>query len=261
MEAAGGRRLPASPRVRRALRHGPRAGVRTRPAGHPADEAAEPGARYDGPGARALVEWHEMTPGELITEWAGLRAWVAWLHGRYELSVEERLPPCWTLHPGLVEELHALRAWREEIYGTGQAGMGQAARYWHAELRATIQAATTMWAAGCRTGHRGAPELARIPAEFIQRWGGGYPLAGVPEIDIAAGQARGTDGWASADAVAAALDDGAAVPIPGSGLLLMDGATWAPAAGGWVRVPAIGSATTAAADRSAGEEIPAWMKS
>jgi hypothetical protein len=200
-----------------------------------------------------------MTPGELIAEWAGLRAWVTWLHGRYELSVEERLPPCWALHPGLVEELHALRAWREEIYGSGQPGMGQAARYWHAELRATLQAATTMWAAGCRTGHRGAPELAGIPAERIRQWGGGYPLAGVPEIDIAAGQARGTDGWASTDAMAGALDDGTTVSVPGSGLLLKGGATWAPAAAGWVRVPSIGRAVAAApADMIAEEEIPRW---
>jgi hypothetical protein len=260
VEVIGGRRRQVSPRARRALRHGPRARLTTRPAGRPSGNAGEPDTRYEALGARALVEWHEMTPGELIAQWAGLRAWVAWLHGRYELSVEERLPPCWALHPGLVEELHALRAWREEIYSGGQAGMGQAARYWHAELRTTLQAATTMWAAGCRTGHRGAPELARIPAQFIHQWGGGYPLAGVPETDIAARQARGTDGWASTDAMAAALDDGTGVPMPGSGLLLMDGGTWAPAAAGWVRVPAIGKAVAAPADRIAAEEIPAWMK-
>jgi hypothetical protein len=117
-----------------------------------------------------------------------------------------------------------------------------------------------MWAAGCRTGHRGAPELARIPVSLTQQWGGGYPLAGVPEIDITAGQARGTDGWASADAVAAALDDGTAVPAPNSGLLMMDGSTWSPAAGGWVHVPAIARTATAPADGITVEEIPAWMK-
>jgi hypothetical protein len=259
MEAVGGSRRPMSPRVRRALRKGPRTQVTARPAHRPAGNAGELDARYEAPGARVLVEWHEMTPGELIAEWAGLRAWVTWLHGRYELSVEERLPPCWSLHPGLVEELHALRAWRQEIYGGGQPGMGQAARYWHAELRATLQAATTMWAAGCRTGHRGAPELSRIPAELTQQWGGGYPLAGVGEIDITAGQARGTGEWASTEAVAAALDDGTAVPVPGSGLL-MDGGTWAPAAAGWVRVPAIGRAAAAPADRITAGEVPAWMR-
>ena len=63
-----------------------------------------------------------------------LRAWVTWLHDRYELSVEDRLPRCWASHPGLIEELSALKAWREEIYASSQPS-GQAARYWHAELR------------------------------------------------------------------------------------------------------------------------------
>jgi hypothetical protein len=60
--------------------------------------------------------------------------------------------------------------------------------------------------------------------------------------------------------MAAGLDDGTAVPVPGSGLLLKDGGTWAPAAAGWVRVPAIGRGMAAPADRNAGEEIPAWMR-
>jgi hypothetical protein len=205
-----------------------------------------------------LREWHELTPGELIAEWAGLRAWVAWLHGRYELSVEERLPSCWALHPGLVEELHALRQWREEIYSSGEPGQGQAARYWHAELRALIQAATTMYAAGCRTGHRGAAELAGIRRDLLGEWEGGYPLAGIPEIDIAAGQARGTDGWASTEAMAAALDEGDAVPAPRSDLLLKDGRTWAPAAGGWVQVPGLGLTPARLSDEIAGEDAGPW---
>ena len=56
---------------------------------------------------QVLAEWHEMTPGQVAAEWAGLLAWVAWLRGRYELTVEERLPRCWALHPGLIEELSA----------------------------------------------------------------------------------------------------------------------------------------------------------
>jgi hypothetical protein len=189
--------------------------------------------------AGALLEWHDMTPGQLTAEWSGLRAWVRWLTGRYELTVEDRLPPCWPLHPGLVEELYALRAWRAEIYSSGEAGTGQAARYWHAELRAVIQAATTVYAAGCRTGHRGAAELAGVRHDLLEEWGGGYPLAGVPELDVAAGQAYGTDGWAGHEEMALALDDGDAVPVPGSELVLKDGRRWAAAAGGWVEVPGL----------------------
>jgi hypothetical protein len=183
-----------------------------------------------------------MTFGQLAAEWSGLRAWVAWLRDRYELTVEERLPRCWPLHPGLIEELSALRAWREEIWSSGQPGTGQAALYWHSELRRVIQAATTVYAAGCRTGHRSAPGLARIQREVLDEWGGAYPLAGVPEADIAAGQARGTSDWAAGDAIALALYLGEAEPVLGSELVKHAGAYWAAAARGWVQVPGLGIA-------------------
>jgi hypothetical protein len=231
-----------SPRARKALRHGPRTrGAAVRRA---ADKASREGAHVAGDVAlepRPLAEWHELSPGELVTEWAGLRAWVSWLRDRYELSVEERLPRCWALHPGLIEELWALKAWREEIYGSGQPGMGQAARYWHVELRQVTQAAASMYAAGCRTGHRGAAGLASIDPAMLAEWGGAYPLAGTPPIDIAAGQARGTTGWASPADVAAALDAGEAIPVPGASTRVhWDGAIWQAAAGGWVQVPGPG---------------------
>jgi hypothetical protein len=179
---------------------------------------------------------------------------VRWLEGRYELSVEERLPRCWARHPGLVEELWALKAWREEIYGGGQPGMGQAARYWHVELRQVVQAAATVYAAGCRAGHRGAAPLARIDAAVLGEWGGAYPLAGVPDIDVVAGQVRGGDGWASAAEVAAALDAGDAVPVPGSAAWVhWGGVVWEAAAGGWVQVPGLGLARRAAEDGAGGD--------
>ena len=226
-------RIP--PRARRALRRGPR----LRPQS-PARHADGPGPAADVPSAgRVLTEWHEMTPGQLAAEWSGLRAWVTWLRDRYELSVEERLPRCWALHPGLIEELAALRAWRAEIWSSGQPGTGQAALYWHSELRRVTQAATTVYAAGCRTGHRGAPGLARTQREILKEWGGGHPLAGVPEIDIAAGQARGTGDWADGDEIALALDLGDANPVPGSDLVRRAGTWWAAAATGWVQVPGL----------------------
>jgi hypothetical protein len=198
-----------------------------------------------------------MTPGQLIAEWSGLRAWVVWLRDRYELAVEERLPRCWALHPGLIEELSALRAWREEIWSSGQPGTGQAALYWHSELRRVIQAAATVYAAGCRTGHRGAPGLAGIQRGLLDAWGGAYPLAGVPEIDIAAGQARGTSDWMAGDAIALALDLGDAEPVPGTDLVKHAGACWAAAAGGWVQVPGLGIAPGSGRAR---EEAGRWMR-
>jgi hypothetical protein len=197
-----------------------------------------------------------MTPGQLTAEWAGLQAWVTWLRDRYELAIEERLPRCWAQHPGLIEELSALRAWRAEIYTSGQPGTGQAALYWHSELRRVIQAATTVYAAGCRTGHRGGPGLAGIGREVLDAWDGAYPLAGIPEIDITAGQARGTSDWAAGDEIAVALDFGDAESVRGSGLVKWAGDYWAAAAGGWVQVPGLGIAP----DRLTGEKAGPWTR-
>ena len=228
-------RARMSPRARKALRRGPRPLVRL-----PSGQGARAGAVANAvPGGPVLTEWHEMTPGQMAAEWAGLRAWVTWLRDRYELTVEERLPRCWAQHPGLIEELSALRAWRAEIWSSGQPGTGQAALYWHSELRRVIQAATTVYAAGCRTGHRGAPGPVRADRYLLGEWGGAYPLAGVPEIDIAAGHARGTSDWTDGETIAVALDLGDAEPIPGGELVRYAGAYWAAAAGGWVHVPGL----------------------
>ena len=134
-----------------------------------------------------------MTPGQQQAAWAELRAWVAWPYDRYELGTEDRLPRCWPRHPGLVEELWALRAWRLEVYSGGHPS-GQAARYWHTELRQLVQAAVPMYAAGCRTGHRGASTLAADDPGLAEEWARAYPLAGTPGIDITAGRARLTGG-------------------------------------------------------------------
>jgi hypothetical protein len=178
-----------------------------------------------------------MTPGQQQAAWAELRAWVAWLHDRYELGAEDRLPRCWARHPGLVEELRALRAWRLEVYSDGQSS-GQAARYWHAELRQLVQAAVPMYAAGCRTGHRGATTLLADDPDVAEEWAQADPLVGTPTIDIAAGRARLAGECLTTATVAAALDSGDASAVP----LLRDyvfyaGAWWVPASSGWVKVP------------------------
>jgi len=233
--SAGGK-SGLSTRQRRLLRRGPRIQPprsRRPRAEPPAGASPDPGAEA----ARPVTEWHNMTPGEQAAAWAELRAWVTWLHDRYELSVEDRLPRCWARHPGLVEELHALKAWRQEIYGGSQAS-GQAARYWHAELRQVLHAAATQYALGCRTGHRGPARLAAEDPVLLREWAAAYPLAGIPGIDLAAGAARRAGALITADAVAAALDDGTAVPVPGiRDTLFREGRWLAPAASGWTEVP------------------------
>jgi len=235
-EVIASHRSEPSAAARRRLRLGPR----TRPV---AQRPARPGGQGMAAGGsvpdkgRSLVEWHDMTPGQQQAAWAELRAWVAWLYDRYELGTEDRLPRCWPRHPGLVEELWALRAWRLEIYSGGQPA-GQAARYWHTELRQFVQAAVPVYAAGCRTGHRGASTLVADDPELADEWARAYPLAGTPGIDIAAGRARLAGECLTTAAVAAALDSGDASAVP----LLRDyvfyaGAWWVPTSAGWVKVP------------------------
>ena len=183
-----------------------------------------------------------MSPGERHVAWSQLRAWVTWLHDRYELGVEDRLPRCWPQHPGLVEELWALKAWREEIYEASQPS-GQAARYWHTELRQVLQAATTVYAAGCRTGHRGARSTAADDARLQQRWAAASPLAGISATCLNAGQQQNRPGhWLSQAAMAEALDNGSAQPLSTAlpDHIYWAGTWWRPGAGGWTRVTEAG---------------------
>jgi hypothetical protein len=128
------------------------------------DETPEP--------AKPLIrEWHDMSADEQHAEWAALVDWVIWIHDLYELSKEERLPLCWTRHPGLIEELRSLKAWRDTIYDSPQsAAVAHTARSWHGELRQTIAAATTFWAPTCRAGHTDAEPLNRAQPDAAQQW-------------------------------------------------------------------------------------------
>ncbi|MET8139874.1 hypothetical protein ABZU32_06135 [Sphaerisporangium sp. NPDC005288] len=182
-----------------------------------------------------------MDPTQRRTSWSELLAWVIWLHDRYELGVEERLPHCWAQHPGLIEELWALKAWREEIYDAEQPS-GQAARYWHAELRQTMHAAITFYAAGCRAGHRGADGMAAEDAALQRRWAGADPAAGIPAdrlIGDAPALAR-RDGYLflTPATMAAHRERRTAVPLSTTvtDLLRHDGSWWVPGQGGWLRV-------------------------
>lgn len=138
---------------------------------------------------RPLVEWHSMAPAERRDAWRGLVDWVAWLHDRYELSKETRLPECWPQHPGIIEELWALKAWRGTIYTTqtgdrsGDTGPGQgveqAARYWHNELRQVLTAVSQVYAPRCLSGHKPAALLSAVNPDLLAQWRAADPLAGV----------------------------------------------------------------------------------
>lgn len=228
-------------RTRRELRAGPRGERWIRPRRQRRDTTMTEAAPATEPGR--FTEWHDMSPGEQLTAWAQLRAWVTWLTDRYELTVEDRLPRCWAQHPGLVEELWALRAWRLEIYGGGQLAPGQAARYWHAELRQVLHAAATVYAAGCRAGHRSASVVVSGDPALQETWAQSNLMAGTPGVETAAGWARRAGTLASPERMAAEFDSGTAVQVAGMrDYLYCDGAWWVPSSAGWLQVPVPASA-------------------
>lgn len=181
-----------------------------------------------------LPDWDRLDGPARKAAWADLAAWVTWLHDRYELSVEERLPHCWAQHPGLIEELSALRAWRLETWNAPQPS-GQAARYWHAEMRQTITAALTFYAAGCRAGHRDAqpatPELRR-------RWAAIPPgLPGAPDPG-------NTGSFLGGTTMSGHVRAGRATTLSETvtGYLRHDQSWWEQARGGWQRITDPGTA-------------------
>jgi hypothetical protein len=181
--------------------------------------------------ASALPDWDTLTGAARQAAWTDLTRWVTWLHDRYELSAEERLPHCWAEHPGLVEELSALRAWHHEIRASAPPS-GQAARYWHAELRQTITAALTFYAAGCRAGHHTAqpatPELRR-------RWAAATPPG---TTSTTPSPASGNGSYLPGTAMTAHLAAGRAAALSDTvtGYLRHDQSWWQPAPGGWQRI-------------------------
>jgi hypothetical protein len=136
-----------------------------------------------------LLEWHAMSPQQRRENWTGLVEWVAWLHDRYELANDSRLPDCWHRHPGMIEELWALKCWREALYttdtdagvthGVDAGGLAQHARYWHTDLR-TFFNQTKFYTRRCRAGHQDSAPLAehRNP-ELKRQWHGADALGGV----------------------------------------------------------------------------------
>ncbi|GAA2522518.1 hypothetical protein [Pilimelia columellifera] len=209
---------------------------------------------------RTLVrEWHAMTPTERRTAWVELVDWVTWLHDRYELATEHRLPECWPQHPGLIEELSALKAWRHEIYNS-IAPSGQAARYWHAELRLVIANATTAYAQPCRAGHKTPRHdaLADPNTDLRSRWLSADPLAAVPASLMTAGieQTRGGDRIPDA-VIHDALHRGDARPLGQqvADFVHYDGFWWTPedSTGMWLQIsdPVFAADLDRSADRLA----------
>ncbi|WP_144300651.1 hypothetical protein [Stackebrandtia nassauensis] len=188
-----------------------------------------------------------MAPLQRAQAWSELVDWVAWLHDRYELSVANRLPACWPGHPGLIEELWALRLWRRDIYSTqdtdsGSApnGLGQPARYWHTELHNVITRAEQFYASKCRSGHKPAATLTDHP-ETVREWHAADPLIGVATMPAGADPANDIDGGATVaeTIMTAAFLRGTAKPVNNTAgqFAWYRGSWWAPDGPNWVSVP------------------------
>ncbi|WP_194904779.1 hypothetical protein [Catenulispora rubra] len=201
--------------------------------------APQPAAPTAPPQKAVLVEWHAMSAEERVRAWSTLRDWVTWLHDRYELSTESRLPHCWVEHPGLIEELWALMAWREEIYTNGQPGaQGQAARYWHTEMRNLVAAAASFYAAGCRAGHRTAEPLTTNATSLQESWARADAMAGIPQ-GLLSDEAADTSLRISAKTMATAISRGNAKLLSPSipEYAHHDGTWWlVDGTGSWIRV-------------------------
>jgi hypothetical protein len=136
-----------------------------------------------------LIEWHAMTDEQRAAAWSGLVEWVAWLHDRYELSIQSRLPECWPQHPGIIEELWALKMWRDALYTTDTeagvltgheaGGLAQHVRYWHTDLR-NLFSQLTFYAERCAAEHGGGRRLAdRSKTDLKARWLTADPRCGI----------------------------------------------------------------------------------
>lgn len=76
-----------------------------------------------------ITRWRDLPTEERPAAWNELREFVQWLVGRYALA-SNVVPPCWFLHPALVEELSALRAaWEASFDVDTDGGLGPIG--WH----------------------------------------------------------------------------------------------------------------------------------
>lgn len=211
-----------------------------RPSSIPLPRAVRAAGRPRPPRGGGIPEWHSLSAPDRDVAWTRLIDWVVWLHDRYELSIEERIPPCWPQHPGIVEELWALMIWRTEIYDRPNRAAGDTAHSWHRELRAFIEVTVPFYARTCRAGHRGADRLAAADRTLYEQWRAGTPTKNIPLATLMSGRPRTTmqdEKWITAAAMQIAIDAGEALELPTvKGCLNYEDAWWQRARDRWIKI-------------------------
>ena len=93
-------------------------------------------------------------------EWTALADWVDWLSTTYELTEDVELRPCWPHHPGVAEELEAVRlAWVNAVQRTASGDDPDGMAFWHDRyLAPLVQRLPSLYRIKtCRRGHQAAP--------------------------------------------------------------------------------------------------------
>ncbi|MDX3002022.1 hypothetical protein PWY87_10105 [Kribbella solani] len=104
-----------------------------------------------------VICWRDLDPESTTEELETLAAWITWATTRYSLD-HKVIPPCWSHHGAIIEELSALRTFWEACYQADAAPSDPLA--FHRDLTLALRRLRD-WSSllGCtRTSHR--PEAA-----------------------------------------------------------------------------------------------------
>ncbi len=116
------------------------------------------GGNEDVPPQPATVAWEALNANDYRTTLEALGQWLQWLVPTYRVPPSV-IPPCWFLHPGLIEELgHLWTGW--QVTRHPESGVGMIGLDWdnHRE-RSTARLRELVGTAGCNgTSHSAKPD-------------------------------------------------------------------------------------------------------
>lgn len=118
----------------------------------PPPKLADPSAEKDRP---APWDWSAQSDTDAAYQAEAVAAFVAFFNHRYAWSKDQTIPPCWSQHGALVEEITTLMWSRWEAFQSPRAGT-ETAQTWHTYHLPLFIARITKWigpgVADCRAG-------------------------------------------------------------------------------------------------------------